>query len=67
MPEGKTQWPELVDQNAEEAKAQLVKDTGCNVFLVEAGSVVTMDFRQDRIRIFYDKTTGKVIRTPKIG
>ena len=67
MAEQKREWPELLDASAEEAKAQLEKETGCRVYLVESGAVVTMDFREDRIRIFFNQDTGKVIRTPRIG
>lgn len=66
MPE-KSEWPELVGANAEESKAQLAAETGCKVYLVETGSVITMDYRTDRIRIWYDKDTGNIVRAPKVG
>ncbi|KAK9805909.1 hypothetical protein WJX73_004035 [Symbiochloris irregularis] len=66
-PREKEEWPELVDLPAEKAKAELEAKTKHKVHLVETGSAYTMDFRQDRVRIFYEKDTGKVIRPPRIG
>ncbi len=37
-----------------------------NVIKVEEGSVVTADYRTDRVRVFYDKD-GKVSSKPSIG
>lgn len=31
------------------------------------GSMVTMDFRTDRIRVFYDEQTGLVVTPPRVG
>lgn len=66
-PREKEEWPELVDQPAEKAKAALESQTKHKIYLVETGSAYTMDFRQDRVRIFYDAATGKVVRPPRIG
>jgi len=38
-----------------------------NVVKVTTGSMVTMDFRVDRVRVWYDPETGKVEGAPKIG
>ncbi len=74
MPDGgsgsagdKTSWPELVGWDKAEAKAQLETTTTKTVFLVPQGSVVTMDFNMDRVRIMYDTATNKVSSTPRIG
>ena len=63
----KTQWPELVGQDATTAKEQLEQETKMEVFLVPTGSVVTMDFRTNRIRISYDPATNKVVKAPRVG
>lgn len=63
----KREWPDLVGTDATEAKESLEKGTGLTVLLVKAGSMVTMDFRTNRIRIWYDPTTNKVIKAPKVG
>lgn len=68
MPE-KNSWPELVGQKAEQAKAALEAEVpaGVRVFLIPQGSMVTMDFRTDRIRVFYDEQTGLVVTPPRVG
>lgn len=63
----KRDWPELVGTDATEAKETLEKETDLNVLLVKSGSMVTMDFRTNRIRIWYDPATNKVIKAPKVG
>lgn len=37
-----------------------------NVVIIPDGSMVTMDFRMDRVRVFVDKD-GIVVRTPRTG
>ena len=66
MPQ-KNSWPELVGQDATEAKEQLEKETNMDVFLVSTGSVMTMDFRTNRIRITFDPKTNKVVKAPRVG
>ena len=34
---------------------------------VPHGSMVTQDYRQDRVRIFVDKKSNTVVKIPKIG
>ncbi|KAL4452642.1 hypothetical protein ABPG75_008304 [Micractinium tetrahymenae] len=65
----KNSWPELVGQKAEEVKAALEAElpAGIRIFLVPQGSMVTMDFRTDRIRVFYDEGTQLVVTPPRIG
>lgn len=66
MPQ-KREWPELVGTDATEAKDSLEKETGLTVLLVKAGSMVTMDFRTNRVRIWYDPASNKVVKAPKVG
>jgi hypothetical protein len=64
----KTNWPELLGQNGEAAKATIEMETGgkVNVQIVPDGSMVTEDYRLDRVRIFVDEE-GNVVRSPNIG
>ncbi len=60
-------FPELVGLTGEEAKADLErKYPNLNVFVVPDGSPVTMDYREDRVRIFVNEE-GKVGYPPHIG
>ena len=63
----KSEWQELVGKDATQAKELLEKETSLNVFLVPIGSVVTMDFRTNRIRVSFDPATNKVVKAPRIG
>ncbi|KAK9867339.1 hypothetical protein WJX84_004720 [Apatococcus fuscideae] len=62
-----TEWPALVGMDANQAQSVLEKETSKTVFLVPVGNMVTMDYRPERVRIFYDSTTNKVAKVPKIG
>lgn len=64
----KTSWPELKGKNVDEA-LQVIKDENPElvVMKVPSGSMVTMDFRSDRVRIFYDEETNTVTRAPHCG
>ena len=64
---GKTAWPELVGKDATEAKEILEKETTLNIFLVPTGSVVTMDYRTNRVRVSFDPATNKVVKAPRVG
>ncbi len=65
--ESRKSWPELVGMNGEEAKAQLQAALpGKKIMLVPQDSMVTMDYRTDRVRIFVD-SEGNVARTPTLG
>ena len=65
--EGKTSWPELVGISGEDAKARLESEApDKDIFMVPSDSMVTMDYRKDRIRIFVDKN-GNVERPPRLG
>ena len=66
---GKNAWPELVGKTVAEAKA-LVAAEGAGritqVVEVAEGSMVTMDMREDRVRIFA-KPDGSVASVPVVG
>jgi len=60
-------WPELLGLAGSEAK-RIVKEIGGVkiVHVLPENSLVTMDFRVDRVRIFVD-AEGRVSRVPSIG
>ncbi|KAL3536430.1 hypothetical protein ACH5RR_004891 [Cinchona calisaya] len=61
------QWPELVGLSSEEAERRIKEEIpGINVQVIPPDSMVTMDFRIDRVRIFTD-SSGKVSRAPMLG
>ena len=63
------QWPELVGKTGEEAKEVVLATGGPDIKTVDiipADSMVTTDFRTDRVRIFVD-AGGRVVRTPIVG
>jgi hypothetical protein len=67
-PGGRSAWPELLGVPKDEAKASLAASApGLKVFLVEEGSMMTMDYRTDRVRIVFDPSTGRVSQEPRIG
>lgn len=64
-------FPELIGLSGEEAKAKLREQYPSETLLsqidvIPDGNMVTMDYREDRVRIFVDKT-GKVTSAPHIG
>ncbi|KAL6057577.1 Chymotrypsin inhibitor-2 [Balamuthia mandrillaris] len=64
---GKTEWPELVGKPFEEVKAAILNDNGSlQVQSVPEGSMVTMDWREDRVRVFVDNV-GNCAETPRVG
>eukprot|EP00274_Cyanoptyche_gloeocystis_P005185 CAMPEP_0196658290 /NCGR_PEP_ID=MMETSP1086-20130531/28810_1 /TAXON_ID=77921 /ORGANISM="Cyanoptyche gloeocystis , Strain SAG4.97" /LENGTH=67 /DNA_ID=CAMNT_0041991797 /DNA_START=109 /DNA_END=312 /DNA_ORIENTATION=- len=67
MTDLKTSWPELVGKSGEEAAAA-IKDSNSalQVHVVQEGSPCTMDWREDRVRIFVD-ASGKVASPPTCG
>lgn len=67
--EPRSEWPELVGKTGEEAKEVIIATGGPgikSVDIIPADSMVTSDFRTDRVRIFVD-TSGKVARAPRVG
>ncbi|KAL7566100.1 hypothetical protein ACA910_003875 [Epithemia clementina (nom. ined.)] len=63
-----TRWPDLLGVSGEEAKAIIIKEnpTLSTVVIIPEGSMVTMDYRTDRVRIFV-KEDGTVATIPMIG
>ena len=62
-----TSWPALVGLDGQEAKATLeAYEPDLKIVLVPEGAMVTMDYREDRVRIYVDEA-GKVARPPRIG
>jgi hypothetical protein len=60
-------FPDLNGVPGEEAKLTLEqKYPSLKVFILPEDSMVTMDYLEDRVRIFVDKD-GKVARVPMIG
>ena len=65
--DSKTSWPELVGTSADEAKIYiLAEQPGFTVHILPYGSMVTADFRSDRVTIFYDHDHN-VSCTPHVG
>ena len=51
----KTSWPEVVGFSVEEAKKAILKDKpDADIVVLPVGSIVTADYRPDRVRIFVD-------------
>jgi hypothetical protein len=62
--ENKTSWPEVVGMSIKEAREIILKDMpNANIQVLPVGSLVTQDFRPDRVRIFVDI----VAQTPTVG
>ncbi|CAF3497216.1 unnamed protein product [Rotaria sp. Silwood1] len=63
----KTQWPELIGTNGEDAVKIIKQETGfSSVMTIEEGSPITLDYRTDRVRVFVDKK-GIVKSAPNIA
>ena len=63
----KTSWPELLGVPGEEAKTKILADNPkLEVIILLVGSIVTTDYREDRVRVYVDDE-GKVAQIPKIG
>jgi hypothetical protein len=57
----------VVGLSGEEAKAIILKDDPTiHTFVLLEGSIVTQDYKIDRVRIFTN-ADGVVVRTPKRG
>eukprot|EP00040_Diaphanoeca_grandis_P020065 m.106481 g.106481 ORF g.106481 m.106481 type:complete len:151 (+) comp27725_c0_seq2:211-663(+) len=68
VPTPKREWPELVGMEASKAK-EIVEAEGHglnSVLIVPDGHMVTMDFREDRVRIFADADQN-VVHAPRTG
>ncbi|GMY27215.1 glu S.griseus protease inhibitor [Fagus crenata] len=65
--EGKNSWPELLESQGTVAEATIEREnTAVDAVIVLEGSIVTPDFRCDRVRVWVD-TNGIVTRVPVIG
>ncbi|KAL5542162.1 hypothetical protein UlMin_009872 [Ulmus minor] len=63
----KSTWPELLGVQGEVAEETIEREnTSVDAVIVLEGSVVTADFRCDRVRVWVDKN-GIVTRIPTIG
>ncbi|WP_327257286.1 serine protease inhibitor [Streptomyces sp. NBC_01244] len=64
--EPKSEWPELMGKPAEEARRQIRAEfQEIAVHVVPEGSMVTMDFNEQRVRLFVKD--DKVVREPRRG
>ena len=64
----KTLWPQLVGMNIDEAMTVIkTQNPSLSVIAVPENSMVTMDYRLDRVRVFYNKETNKVVYEPRTG
>lgn len=64
---GKAEWPELVGRPGAEAEETIHQDdASLLVQLVPENSMVTMDYRLDRVRVFVDKEEI-IVTTPRVG
>ncbi|KAF6992961.1 hypothetical protein CFC21_009931 [Triticum aestivum] len=63
----KTEWPELVGKSVEEAKKVILQDkTEAQIVVLSVGTVVTMEYRIDRVRLFVD-SLDKIAQVPRVG
>lgn len=70
LPAEGTEWPELVGKDIKVAERFLRDAHGPELEVVEVleGSMVTMDYRIDRVRLFVDeKTQTTVVEVPRLG
>lgn len=63
------EWADLVGMKCDPdaINAVLMDYPGLNVACFDENALVTKDFRQDRVRIFYNSKTGNVSKPPEIG
>ena len=60
-------WAQMVGMPGKQAVAQLEQENpNMTIQLVPFGSMVTMDYREDRIRVFVDEQ-GNVSKPPRVG
>ena len=61
------EWPALLGVDKDVAVAQIkAEQPSFTVLAVPENSMVTMDFREDRVRVFYN-AAGKVASVPRTG
>ncbi|MFE3864484.1 serine protease inhibitor [Streptomyces goshikiensis] len=62
----KSEWPELMGKPAAQARQQIGAEfPEITVHVLPEGSMVTMDFNEQRVRLF--AKDGKVVREPRRG
>jgi hypothetical protein len=60
-------WPGLVGVSSQQAQQTIAKERpDLNIFIVPEGSIVTTDYRLDRVRVIVDNA-GKVVDPPTTG
>jgi hypothetical protein len=63
----KSSWPELKGLPSEVAKHKILADRpDVEVDVLPYGSIVTQDYNDKRVRVFFDKA-GNVAEVPQIG
>ncbi|KAF6981877.1 hypothetical protein CFC21_000339 [Triticum aestivum] len=63
----KTEWPELVGKSVEEAKKVILQDKSeAQIVVLPVGTIVTMEYRIDRVRLFVD-CLDKIAQVPRVG
>jgi len=72
LPPTDKEWPELLDKEYKEAETWLIETYGEGTLYIESigpGQGYTRDLRDDRVRLFVDKSTGTqtIVRIPRIG
>ena len=64
----KVLWDELNNSDVDEAMRKIKEERPeLKVVKVKKGSMVTMDYNLQRVRVYYDPDTGKVTSSPKAG
>ncbi len=69
MVDSKTQWPELEGVNDDEACEMIRKESDNTIEVIKLleNSFVTSDYRTNRVRVYYNKTTKLVVGVPSRG
>nr|1Y34_I Chain I, chymotrypsin inhibitor 2 [Hordeum vulgare] len=63
----KTEWPELVGKSVEEAKKVILQDKpAAQIIVLPVGTIVTMAYRIDRVRLFVDRLDN-IAQVPRVG
>nr|1Y3B_I Chain I, chymotrypsin inhibitor 2 [Hordeum vulgare] len=63
----KTEWPELVGKSVEEAKKVILQDKpAAQIIVLPVGTIVTMSYRIDRVRLFVDRLDN-IAQVPRVG
>ena len=62
-----TRWPSAVGRNKDEVILEIQTERpNMKVIAVKEGSMVTMDFRMDRVRVYHAED-GSVVGIPSVG